>query len=415
MITVDDILALPAFETVELAAPCPGAGEREVSNVGILDCPPDYNNYNVYGPRELIVTNLGFAYANPLLAEQSLLAMIKRNVAAIAVKTVYQAPVSEVVRTASTEAGVPVFIYDGAHHERVAYESLDLIQRDRAAADKSRAVDGLLALRGGAAVRSALYELTGATGATLLCVACRPVSRDAGSFYALMNVVDGTLSVVCDDRRLVETVSTCRYGDVILTFISCVSSDEEKRQALEERCSKLLTTVHSLHCGMSDTLWIDNGDVAVRQALAAADAALESGVPVQRWCDMRFAAASQAVRLTGCTRAWWTTVRGSCRLMTRSMARTWWKPGGPSCVPRAMCAKWPSTCSSTRTPFATDCGRPRRSWPWKACRTGCSSAIWDSFFCRSWAILMKRLRPAELSRLLGLAVCGPAPEVSGRP
>ena len=47
---------------------------------------------------------------------------------------------------------------------------------------------------------------------------------------------------------------------------------------------------------MSDTLWIDNGDVAVRQALAAADAALESGVPVQRWCDMRFAAASQAVR-----------------------------------------------------------------------------------------------------------------------
>ena len=154
MITVDDILALPAFETVELAAPCPGAGEREVSNVGILDCPPDYNNYNVYGPRELIVTNLGFAYANPLLAEQSLLAMIKRNVAAIAVKTVYQAPVSEVVRTASTEAGVPVFIYDGAYHERVAYESLDLIQRDRAAADKSRAVDGLLALRGGAAVRS---------------------------------------------------------------------------------------------------------------------------------------------------------------------------------------------------------------------------------------------------------------------
>lgn len=296
MITVDDILALPAFETVELAAPCPGAGEREVSNVGILDCPPDYNNYNVYGPRELIVTNLGFAYANPLLAEQSLLAMIKRNVAAIAVKTVYQAPVSEVVRTASTEAGVPVFIYDGAYHERVAYESLDLIQRDRAAADKSRAVDGLLALRGGAAVRSALYELTGATGATLLCVACRPVSRDAGSFYALMNVVDGTLSVVRDDRRLVETVSTCRYGDVILTFISCVSSDEEKRQALEERCSKLLTTVHSLHCGMSDTLWIDNGDVAVRQALAAADAALESGVPVQRWCDMRFAAASQAVR-----------------------------------------------------------------------------------------------------------------------
>lgn len=296
MITVDDILALPAFKTVELAAPCPGAGAREVRNVGILDCPPDYNNYDVYGPRELIVTNLGFAYGNPAMAEASLIAMIRRNVAAIAVKTVYEAPVSDAVRAASSEAGVPVFIYDGAYHERVAYESLDLIQRDRAAADKSRAVDGLLALRGGGAVRSALYELAGATGATLLCIACRPVSRDAGSFYALMNVVDGTLSAVRDDRRLVETVSTCRYGDVILTFISCVSSDDEARRALEERCAKLLATVHSLHCGMSDTLWIDNGDVAVRQALAAAEGALESGVPVLRWCDMRFAAASQAVR-----------------------------------------------------------------------------------------------------------------------
>lgn len=296
MITVDDILALPAFETVELAAPCPGAGEREVRNVGILDCPPDYNNYDVYGPCELIVTNLGFAYANPLLAEQSLLVMIKRNVAAIAVKTVYKAPVSDAVRAASTEAGVPVFIYDGAYHERVAYESLDLIQRDRAAADKSQAVDALLALRGGGAVRGALYELAGATGATVLCVACRPVSRDASSFYALMGVVDGTLAAVREDRSMVEAVSTCRYGDVILTFISCVSSYEEKRRALEDRCAALLGTVSSLHCGMSDTLWIDNGDVAVRQALAAAEAAFEGGIPVLRWSDMRFAAFSQAVR-----------------------------------------------------------------------------------------------------------------------
>ena len=296
MITVDDILALPAFETVELVAPCAGAGEREVRNVGILDCPPDYNNYDVYGPGELIVTNLGFAYANPLLAEQSLLAMIKRNVAAIAVKTVYKAPVSDAVRVASTEAGVPVFIYDGAYHERVAYESLDLIQRDRAAADKSQAIDALLALRGGGKVREALFELAGATGATILCVACRPISRDASSFYALMSVVDGTLSAVEKDRSMVETVGTCRYGDVILTFISCVSSFEEKRRALEDRCAALLATVSSLHCAMSDTLWIDNGDVAVRQALAAAEAAFEEGVSVLRWSDMRFAAFSQAVR-----------------------------------------------------------------------------------------------------------------------
>ncbi|MEE0706336.1 MAG: helix-turn-helix domain-containing protein [Adlercreutzia sp.] len=297
MITVDDILALPAFETVKAVAPCDGAGEREVRNVGILDCPPDYNEYSNYGPFELIVTNLGFAYSDPSLAERSLLAMIKRNVAAIAVKTVYKAPVSDAVRAASSAAGVPVFLYEGAFHERVAYESLDLIQRDLAAADKSKAIDELLTLRGGGAVRAALHELAGATGATILCIASRPLSRDASSFYALMNVVRSTLSVIREDRSMVETLEVCRYGDLILTFVSCVSSHEDKRQALGQRCDELLSTISSLYSGMSDLVWIDNGDIAVRQALAAVDTAYQGGRSLVRWSDMRFSAFAQAVRM----------------------------------------------------------------------------------------------------------------------
>lgn len=37
LVTVADIIALPAFKNVELAAPCEGAERREVRNVGILD------------------------------------------------------------------------------------------------------------------------------------------------------------------------------------------------------------------------------------------------------------------------------------------------------------------------------------------------------------------------------------------
>ena len=47
LVTVADIIALPAFKNVELVAPCEGAERREVRNVGILDCPPDYNEYSV--------------------------------------------------------------------------------------------------------------------------------------------------------------------------------------------------------------------------------------------------------------------------------------------------------------------------------------------------------------------------------
>lgn len=37
MITVADILALPAFERIDLVAPIEDAGEHRVYNVGILD------------------------------------------------------------------------------------------------------------------------------------------------------------------------------------------------------------------------------------------------------------------------------------------------------------------------------------------------------------------------------------------
>ena len=105
LVTVADIIALPAFKNVELAAPCEGAERREVRNVGILDCPPDYNEYSVYVAGELILTNLGFAFGNPGMAEKSLLTMLRRDVAAIAVKTVYEPPISDAVRKESTARG----------------------------------------------------------------------------------------------------------------------------------------------------------------------------------------------------------------------------------------------------------------------------------------------------------------------
>ena len=90
MITVADILALPAFEWVQPIVRCPGAEAREVRNVGILDCSPEKDDgYLSYIPGEFIVTNLGFARDDPELSERSLLVLIERGVSAIALKKVY--------------------------------------------------------------------------------------------------------------------------------------------------------------------------------------------------------------------------------------------------------------------------------------------------------------------------------------
>ena len=131
MITVADILALPAFEQVQPITQCVGAGAREVRNVGILDCAPDKDDgYASYIPGEFIVTNLGFARDDPELSERSLLVLIARGVSGIALKKVYRPIVSECVVAAAEEAGVPLYLYDGGYHEVVAYQALDLIRRD---------------------------------------------------------------------------------------------------------------------------------------------------------------------------------------------------------------------------------------------------------------------------------------------
>ena len=193
LVTVADIIALPAFKNVELVAPCEGAERREVRNVGILDCPPDYNEYSVYVSGELILTNLGFAYGNPAMAEKSLLAMLRRDVAAIAIKTVYEPPISDAVRKESTARGVPLYLYDGAYHETVAYQSLDLLQRDRDELDKGKALDELLTSHDGDKVRTRLSALVGATGSKLQCFAFALRAGDTCSFYAMLDSVSSGL------------------------------------------------------------------------------------------------------------------------------------------------------------------------------------------------------------------------------
>lgn len=296
VITVDDILALPAFEQVELVAPCDGAGVREVVNVGIVDCPPDINGYSNYYPNELILTNLGFAYNDAELAERSLLALMERNVSAIVVKRVYQAPISDRVRAASAESGIPVYLNDGAYYERVSYEALDLIARDREDADQARIVSGLLDHHDEAAVRRALYDLAGAMGSTVQCFALAPRSRDALSLYAARDAVASALATAQREYPLIDAVRACRFHDVILAFVSYAESGTVQADEARYRCEDLIAIEGNLLCGESAPVGLADGDLAIRQAMAALDLARMDSERLIRWWEMGFAAFSDASR-----------------------------------------------------------------------------------------------------------------------
>ena len=296
VITVADILALPAFENVELVAPCEGAEQREVRNVGILDCPPDYNEYSVYVAGELILTNLGFAFGNPDMAEKSLLAMLHRDVAAIAIKIVYEPPISDVVRKESTARGVPLYLYDGAYHETVAYQSLDLLQRDRDELDKGNALDELLTNHDGDQVRKRLSTLVGVTGSKLQCFAFALRAGDTCSFYAMLDSVSCGLAAAKDAYAAIESVGACRYREHILAFVSYGSVSDEEQAAAEQRCIAAASTEGRLHCGASETVSLSDGDLAIRQALAAASSAQRHGDQLVRWSELHLSAFASAVR-----------------------------------------------------------------------------------------------------------------------
>lgn len=296
MVTVADIIALPAFKQVELVAPCEGAEAREVRNVGILDCPPDYNEYSVYKPGELILTNLGFACGDPALAEKSLLTMLRRDVAAIAVKTVYNPPISDNVCKASSACGVPVYVYDGAYHETVAYQSLDLIQRDRAELDKGKALDELLNPHDGDKVRTKLSALVGATGSKLQCFAFALRAGDTCSFYALLDSVSASLQVVKAEQVAIESASVCRYHDCILAFVSYGPASEEDQATAEQRCLAAAQLESGLCCGVSQTVHLSDGDLGIRQAFAALEGAQKQGERLMHFSQLHLAAFAAAVR-----------------------------------------------------------------------------------------------------------------------
>lgn len=307
MITVADIIALPAFKRIELAAPCPGGGVRSVRNVGILDLAPDEQAYADYLPGEFIVSNLGFARSDPDLAEASLLALIARNVAAVAVKTVYHPVVSDAVRAASEASGVPLYLYEGDYHEVVAYQALDLIRRDGEESDKGRLVDDLLAGHDEQATRAAIYRLTGAMGSTLQCFAIAPRSGDECSLYAILDALVAVLVEFKRDWASVDTVYTSRYHGMLLAFVSYAQPPASVRAASEADLIARIRRTGLVRVGVGEEGPLSDGDLTVREALAALKTACTEDADVVCWADLHhdaFRAVAAASRLFARTAAY---------------------------------------------------------------------------------------------------------------
>lgn len=385
MITVADILALPAFEQVQPLVLCEGAELREVHNVGILDCAPDKDGgYESYIPGEFIVTNLGFAHDDPELSERSLLVLIARGVSGIALKKAYRPIVSDRVRAASEAAGVPMYLYDGGYHEVVAYQALDLIRRDGEQSDKGRIMDGLLSGHDPHAARAALYELAGATGSTVQCIAASPKADDECSLYAMLDAMTVVLAEFKRDwDDVVEAVFAFRYHGALLALVSYAQPPAGVRTRSESDLTMRLLAAGQVHLGVGEETPLSDGDMSVREALAALKTAQVEGDRVVCWADLHhdaFRAAANEGRLF-----WRTAALHRALLEEHDDAHGTDLPRLPrrSRAPTATCVWRPRRCTSIRTPCATACARPRTCSacpipPIASSRSCWASCIWTT-------------------------------------
>ncbi len=300
MVTLEDIISLPVFDRVWLACPCNGCGTREVINCGTLDYEPFFDDYNAFVPGEFIFTTLGFAEADPALAEDAVLKVISRGVAALAIKPVAFKEVTPRIAQASQDSGVPVFFYEGRYLERTMTEVMNLIDQDAQASEQTRLINALLAPSDGAIVRNQMFQIAGATGAAIQCIATVPDTDDQAALRALRGQLGGLLREYALRFPDVETTKVLLHGNAVLGFISFARKPQTVITIQEADLCKLAAQLPEMHCGLSQELPLEEGDLRIRQALASLKTAQLEQANAIRWSALRldaFHAAASTDRL----------------------------------------------------------------------------------------------------------------------
>ncbi len=300
MITVADICELPVFDSIRLACPCPGAYDRAVVGVGTLDHEPFTKDYDLFSPGEFIFTTLGFAEQYPELAEEALIALIERNVTAIAIKHIVVREVSDRVARLSQERGVPVFFYDGRYMERIIAGAINLIDADAFDSERIHLLDEILAPSDEQAIRAHFYEIAGVTGATIQCMALTPVTDDEVSLRALQRNIEDVLDNYGRRWGDVERTFVCQYRGVVLGFVSFKRPPLKAVAVSDADLEKCVAIAGQFWCGISQEVTLGEGDIALRQAMAALKTARKEQVQTVRWTTLRldaFRAAASSDRM----------------------------------------------------------------------------------------------------------------------
>ena len=127
MIFIKELQRLNSIEHLRLIAGQDGLN-RTISAAVLFEYDPSRMLLPDFYEGDLVLTTLAYARGEPELVSQSLIALLRQNVAGIMVKTAYFSNLPDNVLLLANQMGTPIFLFDNTYIEEVLLQVTDLIR-----------------------------------------------------------------------------------------------------------------------------------------------------------------------------------------------------------------------------------------------------------------------------------------------
>lgn len=248
MIQIQELIQLTLFDDFVLVAGKTGL-KREMESIVILEYESFRNTYEDFDEKDFVLTSLFFAKDDPALIEDALLNLMRREVAGIAIKTVFYRELPEVVLKAAEQRGIPIFLFQNAYMEDLIISANELLKSKLQYLVLEEKVKSLLERRPVQRENeAAAYEINPFFGKKLSAAYIRPKGSREGQTMA-MNF--NRLAYKRFQTRGVQDYAYVKYRDGLFLIFTMEPEEANEKKRLEEILRRIELKPEQYNIGLS--------------------------------------------------------------------------------------------------------------------------------------------------------------------
>lgn len=248
MIQIQELLQLTLFDDFKLVSGKEGLN-REMESIVILEYESFRNTYEVFDEKDFVLSSLFFAKDDPALIEEALMNLMKREVAGIAIKTVFFTELPEKVLKASEQKKIPIFLFQNAYMEDLIISANELLKSKLQYLVLEEKIKKLLERQPlPKECEMTAYEINPYFGEKLATAYLRP-KNSRGESSLVMNF--GRLAYKRFQTRGIQDYAYVKYRDGMFLIFTIGGDDIEGKRRLEEILKHMELRLEQYDIGLS--------------------------------------------------------------------------------------------------------------------------------------------------------------------